>query len=146
VKTVPPNVELLALAEALESVMPRWVILPQTSRLTSTAWDGDARSTTGSTLIDMSSVFGSPSNVDAVLLRVAVRDSGSSGTHCYIRFDNAAPGGTSSAVNCPSVNDKWADQQLTVPTNSDGDIYFDCVASGAGTLDVYVHVHGYHLR
>ena len=33
-KTVPPNVELLALAEALEPVMPRWGIPPTYMRLT----------------------------------------------------------------------------------------------------------------
>lgn len=146
-KTVPPNVELLKLAEALESVMPRWVILPQASRLTSTAWNGNARSTTGATLIDMSAVFGAPANVDAYVLRVTINDSGSATGFPFIRFDNAAPDVTSAVVRCYGIpNDLQVDSYPTIGANADGDIYFDCNASGVGTLDVTVIVLGYHLR
>ena len=146
-KTVPPNVELLALAEALESVMPRWVILPQASRLTSTAWNGAARSTTSDTLIDMSETFGTPANIDALLLQVALRDSGSAAGFPYIRFDSSPISSTSPIFRIYAVpNDVLRDQQITVPTNANGDIYFSCQATGTNTLDVWVYVIGYHLR
>ena len=145
-KTVPPNVELLKLAEALESVMPRWVILPQASRLTSTAWNGNARSTTAATLIDMSETFGTPANIDALLLSVEVRDLASAETYCWIRFDNAVPTMGTAALRCADVNNRWAGTQIVVPTDANGDIYFECAASGANTLNVILQVHGYHLR
>lgn len=148
-KTVPANVELLALAEALESVMPRWVYLPQASVLTSTDWDGDARSTTAATLIDMSTVFGTPANIDAVLLRVSVRDSGSSASNSagYIYFADAAPTGICTIVRAGGMaNDMIVDAQVTVATDANGDIYYSCVASGTNTLDVWIYVLGYHLR
>ena len=126
--------------------MPRWVILPQASRLTSTAWDGDARSTTSPTKIDMSAVFGTPANIDAVLLQVKLRDSASVSTMCYIRFDESAPGSTSPIARASDINDRWAGTQIVVPTDANGDIYFECAASGANTLNVILQVHGYHLR
>ena len=144
-KTVPPNVELLKLAEALESVMPRWVILPQASRLTSTAWNGNARSTTTYTQIDMSAVFGTPTTIDALLLEVYARDSGAATTDCWIRF-NQETGGGGSALRVPPANDRYGCGQLIVPTDTNGDIFFDCTASGDLTLDVILIVRGYHLR
>ena len=140
------NTELLKLADMLASVMPRWVILPQASRLISTSWDGDARSTTGATAIDMSTVFGTPANIDALWLRVSIRDSGSASAVAWIRFDNVAPGDDSVVVRTADINDRWADQYPVVATNSDGDIYFDCQATGVGTLDVDIIVLGYHVR
>ncbi|HRU95334.1 MAG TPA: hypothetical protein P5195_08915 [Anaerolineae bacterium] len=147
-KTVPPNVELLKLAEALESVMPRWVILPQASRLTSTAWNGNARSTTSATLIDMSAVFGTPANIDAVLLRVSVRDSGSSGAPTYgITLDNTTIGNSSTTIRCGGMpDDSITDDTTIIPTDANGDIYYKIVASGVNTLDAWIFVLGYHLR
>jgi hypothetical protein len=124
-----------------------WVILPQVSRLTSTAWDGDARSTTGATLIDMSAVFGTPANIDAVLLSVDARDSGGATADCWVRFSDGTPLSSGSPIaTVPPANDRWGRYLLTIPTDSNGDIYFDCGASGTATLDVVVQVHGYHLK
>ena len=145
-KTVPPNVELLALAEALESVMPRWVILPQASRLTSTAWNGAARSTTAATKIDMSAVFGTPANIDAVLLRVSCRDSGSATTQAFILLADADPGPDSIVVRAAEINNRWNDAYPVVPTDANGDIYYSCSATGVGTLYIHIVVLGYHLR
>ena len=141
------NTELLKLADMLASVMPRWVIRPQASRLTSTSWDGDARSTTASTIIDMSAVFGTPANIDALWLRVSIRDSGSAAGVAYIRLDDTAPGDDSVTVRCTyQPNDNWVDSYPVVSTNADGDIYYDCAATGSGTLDVDMIVLGYHVR
>ena len=143
VKDLTRRVERL---EAVETTSARWVILPQASRLTSTAWDGDARSTTSPTQIDMSAVFGTPTNIDALLLLVEVRDLASAETYCWIRFDNAVPTMGTAALRCADVNDRWAGTQIVVPTDANGDIYFECAASGANTLNVILQVHGYHLR
>lgn len=145
-KTVPANIEVLALAEALESIMPRWVILPQASFLTSTAWDGDARSTEAATLIDMSAVFGTPANIDAVLLRVSVRDSGAATAQAYITLADAAPGVNSIVVRAGEADNRWNDAYPVVPTNANGDIYYATGATGTGTLQVSLIVIGYHLR
>ena len=146
-KSLTRRVERL---EAVETTSAGWVILPQASRLTSSAWDGDARSTTGSTLIDMSAVFGTPENIDAVLLRVSCRDSGSAAApgwkRAWIRFDNVAPGDDSVVVRAADMDDRWADQYPVVATNADGDIYFDCQAKDTDTLRVDIVVLGYHLR
>ncbi len=146
-KTVPVNVEITRLADALAAIMPRWVILPQASRLTSTAWNGNARSTTAATKIDMSAVFGTPENIDALLLQVEIRDQNSASTYSWLRLSDGTPLSTGSpAISAPAVNDRWGQAMLIVPTDSSGDIYFDCGASGSGTLDVTIQVHGYHLR
>ena len=143
-KSLTRRVERL---ESVETTSAGWVILPQASRLTSTAWDGDARSTTGATLIDMSAVFGTPANIDAVLLRVTINDSGSAAGTAYIRFDNAAPDDTSVVVRCTLLpNDAKVDSYPVVGADANGDIYFDCAATGASTLDVTVIVLGYHTR
>ena len=144
VKDLTRRVERL---EAVETTSAGWVILPQASRLTSTAWNGNARSTTSATLIDMSAAFGAPANIDAYVLRVTINDSGSAGGFPYIRFDNVAPDNTSPVVRCSGMaNDSKVDSYPTISANADGDIYFDCAASGVGTLDVTVIVLGYHLR
>ena len=142
------NTELLRLADLLQSVMPRWVILPQASRLSSTSWDGDAHSTETATLIDMSAVFGTPANIDALLLRVVVRDSASSGlvSSLRMRLDNAAPDATSQVFRTHPVDDAQVDAMATIPTDANGDIYYDIVASGTNTFDAWIIVHGYHLK
>lgn len=46
-----------------------------TTPLTSTSWDGDARSTTAKTKIDLSAVFGVPAGAKGILVRLVARDS-----------------------------------------------------------------------
>lgn len=145
-KTVPPNVELLALAEALESVMPRWVILPMASALTSTAWNGNARSTTAKTIIDMSTVFGAPAHINALLVRVDLKDSGAGATDCYLILSENGNPGSGQRFMCFPANDRTAYYTAVVQTDENGDIYYQTVASGSGTLDVGIVVYGYHLR
>ena len=70
-----------------------------TTPLTSTAWDGDSFSTTGKTLIDLSSVFGVPAGVKAVLVRMIARDSGSSSGYNQLMLSPNSTAG-SAAVQC----------------------------------------------
>ena len=118
-----------------------------TTPLTSTAWDGDAFSTTAKTLIDLSSVFGVPAGVKAILVRMAARDSGSyanSGLYISLSPTNAAGG---AAILRPAgiVNDVYTDGMFIVPCDANGDVYYQIVASGAGTLDATIQIWGYWL-
>jgi len=116
------------------------------SPLTSTSWDGDARSTTSKTLIDLSSVFSAPAGIKAVVVRVRVRDSASASGDRYIILSNNATAGSGIEFSTNRItNDVWVERQATIPCNSDGDIYFQCAASGASTLDVVLEIWGYYL-
>ena len=57
-----------------------------TTPLTSTAWDGDAYSTTAKTKIDLSSVFSAPAGIKAVLVAGTIADSGSATADCSFRL------------------------------------------------------------
>ena len=120
---------------------------PLTAQLTSTSWDGDARSTTAKTLIDLSSVFEAPAGVKAVIVNAAVRDSGSAAAAdallCLGPNDSSLAGQKISCAGLP--NDVWAYGSFTVPCDSNGDIYYQIVASGSGTMDVYLEIWGYWL-
>lgn len=143
VKDILRRVERL---EAVETTSAGWVILPQASRLTSTAWDGGARSTTSSTKIDMSAVFGTPENIDAVLLEIYVKDSASQTTDCWFRVADSSSTTGGFAIRAGYVNDRYDSGQVVCPTDASGDIYYDCTASGTNTLDIIMTVRGYHLR
>jgi len=116
-----------------------------TTPLTSTAWDGDAFSTAAKTLIDLSEVFGVPAGVKAVLVWVAVRDSASQTTDCYLRLSPVSTGDAGMGVNCDYVNDRYGRHLLIVPCDANGDIYYQIAASGTGTMDVHLRIWGYWL-
>ena len=118
-----------------------------TTPLTSTSWDGDAFSTTAKTLIDLSAVFGVPAGVKAILVRMAARDSASyanSGLYISLSPTNAAGG---AAILRPAgiVNDVYTDGMFIVPCDANGDVYYQIVASGTGTLDATIQIWGYFL-
>ncbi|MDD4465707.1 MAG: hypothetical protein PHY25_03390, partial [Dehalococcoidales bacterium] len=77
------EVERLKRVEQVDSsLIGRPVFL--TTPLTSTSWDGDAFSTTSKTLIDLSTVFGAPAGIKAVLCNVAIKDSASAANDCFL--------------------------------------------------------------
>lgn len=116
-----------------------------TTPRTSTSWDGDARSTTAKTLIDLSSVFGAPAGIKAVLFNVALRDSGSAANECLISLSPSLNAGGLSARCSGVANDKFTNACLVVPCDANGDVYYDITASGTGTMDVYLQIYGYWL-
>lgn len=118
-----------------------------TTPLKSTAWDGDAFSTTAKTLIDLSSVFGAPAGIKGILVRLAGRDSGSSAGVCQLAL---SPNSTadSVAVQCylqGVANDVYISANGVVPCNENGDVYYQITASGTGTLDAFIEIWGYWL-
>ena len=126
-------------------ISPQWVML--TTPLTSTSWDGDAFSTTAKTLIDLSAVFSVPAGVKAVLVRLIARDSGSSGG-AY--FFGVSPNSTANelvgAVRLGNItNDSVRENTFICPCDSNGDIYYQISASGAGLLDAWIEINGYLL-
>jgi hypothetical protein len=115
--------------------------------LTSTAWDGDAFSTTAKTLIDLSAVFGVPAGVKAILVRLVARDSGSSSGYCHLSL---SPNNTADSVCIQAylqgvANDVYVSTNGIVPCDANGDVYYQIVASGTGTLDATIQIWGYWL-
>ena len=119
---------------------------PLTTLLTSTAWEGAARSTTSKTLIDLSAVFGVPAGVKAVSVIAAVRDSASATGEYYMCLSPVNTAGVGPKIACSGLaNDKFGYESFIVPCDSNGDIYYQIVASGTGTFDAYLQIQGYWL-
>lgn len=113
--------------------------------LTSTSWDGDAKSDAAKTLLDLSAVFGAPAGIKAVLVYVSVADSGSAAADTYMILspnDTALQGFAFSPM---TVNDRPGRYCAVIPCNADGDIYYQIEASGAATFDVYLEIWGYAI-
>jgi hypothetical protein len=121
------------------------IFVPLTTPLTSTSWDGDSFSTTAKTLIDLSAVFGVPDGISAVLMNVMIRDSGSSGTDCLIKFAPSGVDGNGIMLSCLTIDDRWNRTCYVIPCDANGDIYYQIAASGSGTMDVYLQIWGYWL-
>lgn len=118
-----------------------------TSSLDSTSWDGDLFSTTAKTKIDLSSVFGVPAGVKAVLIRLVARDSGSSSATCQLAV---SPNDTVNTVVVQVylqglANNVYRASSGICPCDSNGDIYYQIAASGTNTLQAWMHIWGYWL-
>lgn len=128
-------------------VKEKQVFVPLTTPLTSTSWDGDAKSTTAKTKIDLSSVFGAPAGIKAVLVRLVARDSGSSTGYCQLSL---SPNNTADSVALQAylqgvANDVYVSVNGVVPCDENGDVYYQIVASGTDTLDAIIEIWGYWL-
>lgn len=123
-----------------------YLFVPLATRLSSSSWDGDARSSSPKTLLDLSAVFGAPASIKAVLVQLAIRDSNSAGTDCAVILSPNNSTTQDQIISCHGLaNDTWARGQLTVPCNSNGDIYYQFYASGVATLDVHMYITGYWI-
>ena len=118
-----------------------------TTPKTSTSWDGDAYSTTAKTKIDLSTVFGVPANVKAILVRLTARDSGSSAGYCQLGLSpNSTAGSVAVQAYLQGVaDDVYVTANGIVPCDSGGDIYYQITASGTDTLDAKLEIWGYWL-
>jgi len=121
--------------------IPQWVYL--SAPLTSTAWDGDAYSTTAKTLIDLSAVFGVPAGVKAVYVTIQLRDSGSAASDTFFILSPNDTANFGQASSPMPVNDRYGRYAFIVPCNVDGDVYYQVGASGPGTMDVYIQIWGW---
>lgn len=138
----------------LFSLFPRWYY-PYSAGwagtagapLTSTSWDGDdTYSTTAKTLIDLSTDFGVPAGVKAVLVKVGIKDTASATADAYIILapNNTAGQGFAHRIR-GLVNSVVYYQAWVVPCDANGDVFYQLVASGAGTLTAIIEVWGYCL-
>ena len=129
--------------------MPEWVTNGGTANtpLTSTSWDGDARSTTARTSLDLSAVFGAPAGIKAILVKVTIRDSGSAGGDYSFNLTPASGSGEIAfASRCSGLpNDSFTTEAGIVPCDANGDVYYQIAASGASTMDVTMQIWGYYL-
>lgn len=145
---IEKEIEILKIFE-VPKASSGWVWLGKAggpAQLTSTSWDGDAHSTTAKTLIDLSTVFGAPAGIKAISVYWAWMDSGSAGTNCFLLLspnNNANEGIFVGAFG--QANDKRLFGHAIIPCDANGDIYFQIVASGAGTMDVFLEIWGYEL-
>ena len=127
-------------------VKEKQVFVPLTTPLTSTSWDGDSFSTTAKTKIDLSAVFGVPAGVKAVLVKVALRDSGSAAASCLFQLSGISSGTNYSlTAQASPINDRYAYFNGIVPCDANGDIYYMATASDSGTMDIYLEIWGYWL-
>ena len=119
-----------------------------TTPLTSTAWDGDAYSTTSKTLIDLSVVFGVPAGVKAILAQIMACDSGSSSS--ATAFFGLSPNNVDGSLSLMNTtryiqNDLIVYNTAIVPCTSTGDVYYQVVATGTWTMDCWIRIWGYWL-
>ena len=112
---------------------PVWLETP----LTSTSWDGDAKTTANNGLIDLSSVFSAPAGIKAVTARIEIK-----GTMVGV-FGGI--GGSTSAYSVGQtiqvVNTQISGGGI-VPCNSSGDIYFYC---NGNLAEVKIEIFGYWM-
>ena len=116
-----------------------------TSPLTSTSFDGDSFSTTAKTKIDLSAAFSAPAGIKAIDVTIKAKDSGSAGAVCLFALSPNDTAASYVLVCKPHdrANDtnEWSSD--TVPCDASGDVYYQCIASGADTLDVTIEIWGY---
>ena len=94
------------------------IVVPLTTALTSTSWDGDAKTSASSGTLDLSSLFGLSAYVKGVLVRMAMRSSVAD----VVMAVGPAAGNVSLICRNNVVNKYWEGYGL-VPTNATGDIY-----------------------
>jgi hypothetical protein len=104
------------------------------------------QSTTAKTGIDLSVLFsGVPAGIKAIVFRGYVNDSGSAATDTYLILSPNNTAGAGIALSPYPVNDRRFRFYVEVPCDAAGDLYFQVLASGAATFDIYLEVWGYYL-
>jgi hypothetical protein len=106
--------------------------------LTSTSWDGDTKTTSNRAVVDLSSVFGVPAGVKAVLMSIQTQGDAAND---YIRFGPDSVNNFT-LVCRTQVAGVIAHASGIVPCDANGDVY--CHTSGT-VESVYVWIWGYWL-
>ena len=113
---------------------------------TNTDFDGDSFSTVAANTKIENTAWSTaiPANAKALILRIDVRDLGSAANNCWFGVYNAV-GAVRAALICRPYgkpDDARASAHGVVPC-TDGDIWYQCLASGADTLDAWIWCLGY---
>ncbi len=139
--------DILGLQKRVERLEVREssIYVPLTAPLTSTSFDGDAFSTTAKTLIDLSVAFGVPAGVKAIDCNVIISDSGSAAqTDIWFILSPTNTNYSGRSTYCGGLaNSARTCNSVIVPCDANGDVYYQCKASGAGTMTVYIQIYGY---
>ncbi len=114
--------------------------VPLAAPLTSTSWDGDAKATTDSASIDLSSVFGAPAGIKAVYVEMEIADA-SVGTPCSLA-PTATYVGTPALTIYTYVANQYSAATGIIPCDANGDIYFKCWSN---TDNVTIRIWGYWI-
>ena len=139
-KTVPANVELLALAEALAPLMPQFV--PLAISATSTAFDGDLYDTDNDeAIIDLSASFGLPAGIKAVSVQLWGVCPTVSKTFTLQRDSEAIP----SLMIYTQTANVFMFGSGVVPCDANGDIYFLTDAVHGAEMTVFIRINGYWI-
>ena len=117
-----------------------------TTPYTNTDFDGDSFSTVAvNTKIENTAWSTTiPATAKALIIRIDAADSGSAANNCNFGLYGAAAATTWPLVSRPYglPNDARATASGIVPC-TDGDIWYQCLASGANTLDVWLWCFGW---
>jgi hypothetical protein len=114
---------------------------PLQTPLTAAAWDGDMYGTVDKTPIVVPTVFSTPPGVRALLCHVAIMDVGAAGDYCFILSpNNTALSGM--FVNC-NGSQAWNRECIVVPTDDNGNVYYQVVSSAPGSMSVIWQIWGY---
>lgn len=106
--------------------------------LTSTSWDGDTKGLGDRAIVDLSTVFGVPAGVKAVLMSIQTQ---ADAANDYIRF--GPDSGNSFTLTCRTqVAGQIMNASGIIPCDANGDVY--CHPSGT-VENVYVWIWGYWL-
>lgn len=117
-----------------------------TTPLFSTSWTGNPRSTNETAAaLNLNTVFGVPTGVKAVLMRLVGRDSAAVGTAGMMVL--VGPNATDCYANSvyPIGGDIYCANTTIVPVSSGLYIYYKVRASGTNTMDVWIDIWGYWL-
>ena len=82
----------------------------------------------------------------AIAVTIRINDSGSAGSSCWFAL---SPNNTASSwaqlfkIQGLTNDVQYLQGPVMVPCDANGDVYYQCVATGAGTLDVTIEIWGY---
>lgn len=90
---------------------------------TGTAWSTvTSRSSADDALIDLSATFGTPGNIEAVILRVDIQDADTGNPVALVSMGNTSP--PTQQLMYAGFDGQWAiHNSVVVPCTADGDIY-----------------------
>lgn len=111
---------------------------PLATKLTSTSWDGDSKTTGDNGILDLSAIFGLPGGITAVLMRASA-DFVTAGH--FLRLGSNSSNQACLVLTCvdASIN---VDATVPIPCDANGDIYFH---TNQTLTAIFLQVWGYWI-
>ena len=108
------------------------------TQLTSTSWNGDAKTSANNGILDLSTLFGVPAGIKAVLVGMTVYS-----TTGAINLELAPDSDANDAppLSATTVASSYVSRSGWVPCDANGDIYFS--SSSATAANVWLEIWGY---